>query len=326
MAVKNYKSVQEGTWKATSAQNLIPFSGYDPNSCNVLFYMDSESASYIGKKNVKDSTCHLIDHFSKNNDCSVCVSSSKVPELCEDANYVFTRFDPPLDFSFSKELEKYDNGERVFFNPPKAQQLISNKSYLKDFSGMGILPDTYIGKDQEKIFDFINRNGDVVIKSLSGYGGSGIERLRAEDYSKNSLMDKISSLEDNPPLIFQKFISKISEYGDKRIWLLYGEPIGSILRLPKDGGFLCNIHQGGKYAASDLTKQDYSLIEKIAPWIKDNRMNLVGIDVIGPYLGEINGISPGCLYSIDNFKKNSSREESSANKILENVLEGYHEN
>ncbi len=326
MAVRKYESVEEGVWGITSAQERVLFTGFNSNSRNILFYMDEENVSRIGERYV-DTTCHLINHFSKSDDCSVCVSTSRIPELCEDAKYIFSRFDPPLDFSFSRELEKYDDGKRIFFNSPGAQQLISDKSYLKDFLEMGLVSDMYIGKDQGEIIDFIMRNKDVVMKPrFDSFGGNGIKRLVAKDYSEEGLVKKVSSLKDEVPFIFQKFIPEIFEYGDKRILLLNGEPIDCYTRFPGDGGFLSNLHQGGKDVASDLIDLDYSIIEKIKPWIEDNGMNLVGLDVIGPYLGEVNAISPGGIHTIDRLKYSFSEEKSSVNRIVKNILEGHHEN
>jgi glutathione synthase len=93
------------------------------------------------------------------------------------------------------------------------------------------------------------------------------------------------------PLILQKHLKEIQE-GDKRIHFLNGKPICAFKRVPKEGHYLSNLAQGGYAKASDLTNRDIQMCERVGPILKKLGLVLVGVDVLGDFLLEINVTSP----------------------------------
>jgi glutathione synthase len=100
------------------------------------------------------------------------------------------------------------------------------------------------------------------------------------------------------PLIAQKFLAEIKA-GDKRIFLLDGEPIGAVARVAQDGEIRSNLHIGGSAQKSKLSARDLEICREISPHLKKLNLLLVGIDVIGEYLTEINVTSPTCIPEIN---------------------------
>ena len=113
------------------------------------------------------------------------------------------------------------------------------------------------------------------------------------------------------PLIAQKFLAEIKA-GDKRIFLLDGEPIGAVARVAQDGEIRSNLHIGGSAQKSQLNARDLEICREISPHLKKLNLLLVGIDVIGEYLTEINVTSPTCIPEI-----NELNNQKLQTKILE---------
>jgi glutathione synthase len=113
------------------------------------------------------------------------------------------------------------------------------------------------------------------------------------------------------PLIAQKFLAEIKA-GDKRIFLLDGEPIGAVARVAQEGEIRSNLHIGGSAQKSQLNARDLEICREISPHLKKLDLLLVGIDVIGEYLTEINVTSPTCIPEI-----NELNNQKLQTKILE---------
>lgn len=113
------------------------------------------------------------------------------------------------------------------------------------------------------------------------------------------------------PLIAQKFLAEIKA-GDKRIFLLDGEPIGAVARVAQAGEIRSNLHIGGSAQKAQLSTRDLEICREISPHLKKLNLLLVGIDVIGEYLTEINVTSPTCIPEI-----NELNNQKLQTKILE---------
>ena len=110
------------------------------------------------------------------------------------------------------------------------------------------------------------------------------------------------------PLIIQEYISQISQ-GDKRVILFDGKPVGAVNRVPNENSNSANFHAGGGAQKTILSKRDLEICQIIAPYLQENGLFFVGIDIIGDYLTEINVTSPTGIQEIDRLDKvNLSKE------------------
>jgi glutathione synthase len=132
--------------------------------------------------------------------------------------------------------------------------------------------------------------GQVVIKPLSGAGGDGVFLLREEDLNANAIIETVTQLGRRVAMI-QRFLPEVKQ-GDKRILLLDGEPLGAILRVPKQGDVRSNIHVGGSVVRAELDDRDRAIVAALAPRLRADGLFFVGLDVIGGRLTEVNVTSP----------------------------------
>jgi glutathione synthase len=123
--------------------------------------------------------------------------------------------------------------------------------------------------------------------------------LRPEDTNLGSLFELFRSFL-NEPLMVQRYLPEIRA-GDKRIILVDGKPVGAVNRVPAQDETRANLHVGGRAEKAVLTKRDREICELIGPALEARGLVFVGIDVIGPYLTEINVTSPTGLQEIDRF-------------------------
>ena len=137
------------------------------------------------------------------------------------------------------------------------------------------------------------------MKPLYGNGGAGVFRLEAADSNFNSLTELFLQA-FREPMIAQKYIPAVRK-GDKRIILLDGEAVGAINRVPAKGETRSNLHVGGRAEAVEMTARDQEICDAIGPALKERGLVLVGIDVIGDFLTEINVTSPTGVQEIRRF-------------------------
>jgi glutathione synthase len=258
---------------------------------------------------------------------NVALSNIPNPEHARYAEIVIPRFDPPVNYEFLDELGFYDDGTRLFVNPPQAQRYFSNKKYLDDIANEHpeLLPKTLLSSDSEELGAFLYKlsknNRFAVYKPLQGFGGDGITRIDLHSDSLKKLEDYVHlayGLSQGQEIMLQEFIENVTRYGDKRIHLLDGNPLGAVLRTPKPGSWLCNQKKGGTLKLAEISQSDYEIIEKINPLLQRHRAYWSGIDIVGPYLGEINAVSPGLLYALDEFN-NWNLMETFSNQLKQNV-------
>tara|TARA_Y100000746_G_C15317991_1_gene372491 strand:- start:270 stop:806 length:537 start_codon:yes stop_codon:yes gene_type:complete len=158
------------------------------------------------------------------------------------------------------------------------------------------MPPTIITQNIETIKKFLIENKDIVTKPLYGNGGEGIFRSRIQDLTLQGIDENKNSLDE--PIIAQKYIPEIVE-GDRRIILIDGEYVGSVARIPQDNNLKANFHAGGKPHKTDLINRDKEICDALRYDLKKKNLFLVGIDIIGNYLTEINVTSPTGLKQIN---------------------------
>jgi glutathione synthase len=270
---------------------------------NILFYLDESqyNSSY-------DSTRYAIDNFRAVSDFNVSVSFEPNADLAKDADVIFCRFEIPVKYDFLTELhEKYELvSDKLFLNSPISKRKFTSKEYLENFFDLDILPDTLISNNPKELAYFAKEQNYYISKPLDGNQGKGIQKL-------NSFGKSLSELEQiafentsngSNKIIYQQCIPNVEKLGDKRINVLFYEPVNGVLRLPPSGSYICNCASGGSANKTDITRKDYKIVEKIIPFLKENGLLWCGVDVIGNYLTEINVSSPGLLDEADMLNSN----------------------
>ncbi len=160
-----------------------------------------------------------------------------------------------------------------------------------------LAPRSLVTRDAARLNDFIEREGDVILKPLDGMGGRGIFRVRQDDPNRNAIIETLSA-DGARSVMAQRFIPQIAD-GDKRILLIGGEVVPYCLaRVPRPGETRGNLAVGGTGEVRPLTARDREIAEALAPVMAERGLLFVGIDVIGDFLTEINVTSPTCMVEI----------------------------
>lgn len=211
---------------------------------------------------------------------------------------VLMRQDPPFDVEYVAAtwlLERAEAQGARIYNKPRAIRDHSEKVAIAEFPELA--PTTLIARAKRDIDAFIDEFGDVVLKPLDGMGGSRIFRVRADDPNRNVIIESLS--EDGARSVMaQRYLPAILD-GDKRILLIGGEVVPyALARIPKAGELRGNLAAGGTGVARPLSARDREIAEALAPVLWARGLLIVGLDVIGDHLTEINVTSPTCFVEI----------------------------
>jgi glutathione synthase len=214
-----------------------------------------------------------------------------------DIDVILLRQDPPFDMAYitSTHLLEHLHPATLVVNDPVQVRNAPEKLLITHFPDL--MPPTLISADREAIQEFREEHQDIVIKPLYGFGGWGVFHIKPGDENLSALIE-LYTQHSREPLVVQRYIPEIRE-GDKRIILVDGEPKGAVLRVPAQGEARANMHVGGKPARTGLTGREREICAAIGPMLRERGMILVGIDVIGPYLTEINVTCPTGIQEID---------------------------
>lgn len=221
---------------------------------------------------------------------------SRQPLKAFDA--VVMRKDPPFDVEYVTAtwlLERAEaEGARVF-NKPRALRDHSEKLAIAEFNQYTV--PTLVARDMHMVHQFIDEQRDVVVKPLDGMGGSQVFRLHRNDPNRNAILETLSH-EGQRTIMAQRYLPEIV-HGDKRILVIDGKVVPYCLaRIPKAGETRGNLAAGGTGVAQELSARDKTIAEGLAPILKERGLFLVGLDVIGDHLTEINVTSPTCMVEI----------------------------
>ncbi len=211
---------------------------------------------------------------------------------------VLMRKDPPFDseYLYSTQLLELAEGQgATVINRPAALRDFNEKLATAKFPRFA--PPTLVTRRAELIRDFLAEHGDIILKPLDAMGGSGIFRLRRDDPNRNVIVETLTRLETRT-VMAQRYIPEISQ-GDKRILLIDGEPVPyALARIPKEGETRGNLAAGGKGVAQPLSPRDREIAAVLGPALRERGLFLVGLDVIGDWLTEINVTSPTGMVEI----------------------------
>jgi glutathione synthase len=144
---------------------------------------------------------------------------------------------------------------------------------------------------------FHQEHRDIVIKPLDGMGGMGVFRVGADGLNLASIVETLGA-NGSRTLMVQRFLPEIAQ-GDKRVLLIGGEVVPfALARIPQGSEIRGNLAAGGKGVAMSLTETEKKIAERLAPVLNQRGLFLVGLDLIGGYLTEINVTSPTCFVEI----------------------------
>ncbi len=205
----------------------------------------------------------------------------------------------------------------IVVNDPNGLAKASTKMYFQLFPEE-VRPRTLITRDREEIKAFAKEEGRCVLKPLQGSGGASVFLVQQSDIPNlNQMIDAVSR---DGFVICQEYLPAAEE-GDMRLFVMNGRPLqvkgkyAAFRRVRGGGDMRSNIHAGGKLAAADVTEKDLKIAEIVRPKLVQDGMFLVGLDIVGDKLMEINVFSPGGLGSAQKFTKINF------NKYVINALE-----
>ena len=212
-----------------------------------------------------------------------------------ELDVIFMRQDPPFNSNFIYNTYVLESAEKegvLVVNKPESLRDCNEKVFATEFPEC--CTPFLVTSNPDLLKSFIEDHRDTVIKPLDGMGGSSIFRLRNSDPNLNVILETITESFTTKVMI-QTFIPEIVD-GDKRILLINGTPMNAaVARVPAEGELRGNLAAGASAVARSLTEKDLWICEQVGPRLKDLGLVLVGLDIIGDYLTEINVTSPTCF-------------------------------
>ncbi len=205
---------------------------------------------------------------------------------------VLMRKDPPVDTDYLATTHLLSlaesQGARVF-NRPSSLRDFNEK--LAIFRFPQFIAPTLVSAEAGLISDFLAEHGDIIVKPLHAMGGSGVFHLRPADPNRNSILETLTRDGDHA-IMAQKYLPAIA-HGDKRVLLINGKAVPHALaRIPLAGETRGNLAAGGRGVAQALSERDREIAAAVGGFAKDYGLFLVGLDIIGDCLTEINVTSP----------------------------------
>jgi glutathione synthase len=211
---------------------------------------------------------------------------------------VLMRKDPPFDMEYLTSVWLLSQAEREgarVFNNPAAVRDHNEKLGILEFPQF--IPPTLVTREPAAMHAFIDQERDVILKRLDGMGGESIFRVRADDPNRNVIVETMTQ-QGGRSAMAQRYLPAIRD-GDKRVLLIDGVPVPHALaRMAKAGESRANLAAGGRGVAQPLSAQDRRIAEAIGPVLAARGLLLVGLDVIGEHLTEVNVTSPTCFREI----------------------------
>jgi glutathione synthase len=211
---------------------------------------------------------------------------------------IIMRKDPPFDSEFFYATHLLEQAEREgarVFNRPRALRDHPEKLAIMEFP-QHIGP-TLVTRDPAAVRAFHAEHRDIILKPLDGMGGTGIFRVKDDGLNLGAIIETLNA-DGSQTVMVQKFLPAI-ELGDKRVLVIGGKPVPFCLaRIPQGGEVRGNLAAGGKGVAQPLADADRTIAEALGPVLAARGLLLVGLDVIGDSLTEINVTSPTCFQEI----------------------------
>ncbi len=257
-------------------------------------YVCQQHDVFLSNQLVKINAC--LFHFSESDKWYQLGESQEW--LPSEFSAVLMRKDPPFDneYLYSTYLLELANsqGARIINNPAAIRGWNEKLSVAK-FPQFA--PEFLVTSNNDLIRTFLAAHNDIIIKPLDGMGGAGIFRLTEADFNIGVILETATNF-GSQTIMAQRYLPAILQ-GDKRIIVINGEPLPyALARIPKTGETRGNLAAGGKGVTQLLTARDIEIATTVGKVLKENGLFLVGLDVIGDYLTEINVTSPTGMVEI----------------------------
>lgn len=224
--------------------------------------------------------------------------STVAPLTAYDA--VFMRSDPPVDddYLYATHLLSLVEARGIFvLNRPAALRDANEKLYALNFPD--VIPRTLVTRDIAPLKEFLAElGGEMIVKPPHGWGGLGIFHVHDKDRNLNAILEMMSD-NGRKLVMAQEYLKAVRDTGDERVVLVDGEPMGAIARIPREDEHRSNLHVGGTARKVTLGPRERRICERVAPRLRADGLWLVGLDIIGDYLTEVNVTSPTGIQEID---------------------------
>lgn len=212
---------------------------------------------------------------------------------------ILMRKDPPFDTEFVYATYLLELAERrgaLVVNKPQSLRDCNEKLFTAWFSDL--TPPTIVTRRAEQIRAFHEQHRDIILKPLDGMGGASIFRVRDDGTNLGVIIETLTNHGQQFAMV-QKYLPEIKD-GDKRILIIDGEPMPySLARVPSAGETRGNLAAGGSGRPQPLSESDWELARQVGPELKRRGLTIVGLDVIGDRVTEINVTSPTCMREIE---------------------------
>jgi glutathione synthase len=216
----------------------------------------------------------------------------------DDFDVVLVRQDPPFDMGYISNTYLLELAKTLVINPPLGIRNISEKMSILHFPEL--TPKTWVGSDLDALQAFATQFEQVVLKILFMMGGDGVIKLESNDPQFRAKAKAFIEAAGREPVLVQEFLPAVSG-GDKRVFVLNGEPFAALRRLPKEGDFRANLAVGGTAAPGEVDDADRAITAAVAPLLKREGIVFAGLDVIAGKLIEINVTSPTLAQELKRF-------------------------
>lgn len=223
---------------------------------------------------------------------------AQLTRLPEDIDAILMRKDPPFDNEYLYSTHLLSMAQRqgaTVINHPDSIRDWNEKLSIARFPQL--TPEFEVTSQPERIRHFLHEFHDIVVKPLDGMGGSGVFRLTQQDPNIGVIIETITRF-GQQTVMAQRYLPDIVK-GDKRILMINGEPVPfALARIPMAGETRGNLAAGGRGVAQALSGRDIEIARTVGPELVKHGLFLVGLDVIGDFLTEINVTSPTCMVEI----------------------------
>jgi glutathione synthase len=207
----------------------------------------------------------------------------------DDFDVVWMRKDPPVDLRFLYATHILSMARQALVvNEPSALREANEKLFALRFADY--CPRTLVSASLDELSAFLEELGQMVVKPLGGAGGEGVFHITPGDRNARAILE-LSTHHGRELTMAQAYVPEVRQ-GDKRIILVEGEPVGAVLRVPRESEARANFHAGGRAVQSEITEREREICAAMSKTLRDMGLLFVGIDVIGGFLTEINVTSP----------------------------------
>ncbi|MGY6274445.1 glutathione synthase [Methylomonas sp. MgM2] len=216
-----------------------------------------------------------------------------------DLDVILMRKDPPFNQEYIYATYMLEQAERqgvYVVNKPQSLRDANEKMYTAWFPQC--CTDTLVARDPQKIRDFLEQHGEIILKPLDGMGGASIFHVRENDPNLSVILETMTA-HASRYIMAQRYLADVKN-GDKRILMVNGEAVPYCLaRIPASGETRGNLAAGGRGEGRELSERDLWIAEQVGPTLREKGLVFVGLDVIGDYLTEVNVTSPTCVQELD---------------------------